>query len=368
MGRAIGVLAMEHIAVGLVEDHRLVGPVRVYPDDRSARSPLQSMPADQIAETICAQMKAVAQGRRIDAIGIGFPGVIRYGVVEESPNLPQVKGFKLESTLAGLLSGDAPVSHAQRRRCVRRRHRRDARAPRQPHPRLDAGQRRRASAATRQPTASGRAATWSSASTRRRSTAGAAASATSKASSGARGMRLRFLDLEPEEVFANASAGDQRCAGLRSAMASRARRGHRDEHPPGRAWPLLLVGSQRELRRPSTARSLPARDGDDEPAAGERVRARRGERRNRHHRCGRQRPASLGFHRVLATDVTDLTDKHECTDSMRRRASRLCYLRHLWPKKTRSRRILAPHIHERQPHSARSDAIGSTREARRAGQ
>jgi predicted NBD/HSP70 family sugar kinase len=28
---------------------------------------------------------------------------------------------------------------------------------------------------------------------------------------GYRAMRLRFLDLEPEEVFANAKAGDQRC-------------------------------------------------------------------------------------------------------------------------------------------------------------
>ena len=29
---------------------------------------------------------------------------------------------------------------------------------------------------------------------------------------GRRAMRLRFLDLEPEEVFANARAGDRRCA------------------------------------------------------------------------------------------------------------------------------------------------------------
>ena len=62
MGRAIGVLAMEHIAVGLVEDHRLVGPVRAYPDEGSASSPIQGMPADQIAETICAQVRELAQG------------------------------------------------------------------------------------------------------------------------------------------------------------------------------------------------------------------------------------------------------------------------------------------------------------------
>ena len=40
---------------------------------------------------------------------------------------------------------------------------------------------------------------------------------------GHRSMRLRFLDMEPEEVFANAARGDTRCADVRPAVAS----GHR---------------------------------------------------------------------------------------------------------------------------------------------
>ena len=32
MGHAVGVLAMEHIAAGLVEGDRIVGPIRTYPD------------------------------------------------------------------------------------------------------------------------------------------------------------------------------------------------------------------------------------------------------------------------------------------------------------------------------------------------
>jgi glucokinase len=210
MGRAIGVLAMEHIAVGLVEDHGLVGPVRLYPDDRSARSPLQSMPADQIAETICAQMKEVAREQRVAAIGIGFPGVIRNGIVEESPNLPQVKGFKLQSTLTALLSGSAPVLTLN-----------------------DADAFAAGVAATRghlhdlirvwtlgsgvgfgrYPSAEG---VWEGGHMvvsldPKENYCGCGGIGHLEGIVGHRGMRLRFLDLEPEEVFANAQAGDQRC-------------------------------------------------------------------------------------------------------------------------------------------------------------
>ncbi len=85
--------------------------MHVYPPDGSASNPLQSMPADQIAEMICAQMNEVAHGQPVDAIGVGFPGIIRNGVVEESPNLPQTKGFNLASTLSALAG--------QRRLCAR---------------------------------------------------------------------------------------------------------------------------------------------------------------------------------------------------------------------------------------------------------
>ena len=124
MGRAIGVLAMEHIAVALVEDHGLVGSLRVYPDDRSAKSPLQSLPADQIAETICAQIEEVARRaahrRRRHRIPRHHPQRRRRGVAEPAA------GERLQ---AGIHAGDAPArrrprTRAQRRRCVRRRGRR----------------------------------------------------------------------------------------------------------------------------------------------------------------------------------------------------------------------------------------------------
>src|SRR5262245_32581869 len=109
MSRAMGVLAMEHIAVGLVEDRALAGPVRVYPPVGSPSAGLHAMPPEQIAETIRTEILAVAGGLPIDAVGIGFPGIIRGGVVQDSPNLRQVKGFKLQTTLGSLLSPAVPV-------------------------------------------------------------------------------------------------------------------------------------------------------------------------------------------------------------------------------------------------------------------
>ncbi len=211
MGRVIGVLAMEHIAVGLVDDHRLVGPIRVYPEDASAVTPLQSMPADQIAETICAQILETARGQSIEAIGIGFPGIIRNGVVEESPNLPQTKGYKLDATLATLLGGVAPVLTLN-----------------------DADAFAAGIAATRghldtlirvwtlgsgvgfgrYPSADG---IWEGGHVvvsldPKEKYCGCGGIGHLEGIVGRRGMRQRFLDLEPEEVFANAAAGDRRCA------------------------------------------------------------------------------------------------------------------------------------------------------------
>ena len=211
MRRAIGVLAMEHIAVGLVENHRLVGPMHLYPADGSASSPLQSMPADQIAEMICAQMNEVAHGQPIDAIGVGFPGIIRNGVVEESPNLPQTKGFNLASTLSALLGKGASVRALN-----------------------DADAFAAGIAATRghlhdlirvwtlgsgvglgrYPSAEG---IWEGGHVvvsldPKEKYCGCGGIGHLEGIVGRRGMRQRFLDLEPEEVFANARAGDRRCA------------------------------------------------------------------------------------------------------------------------------------------------------------
>ncbi|HKP86646.1 MAG TPA: ROK family protein [Blastocatellia bacterium] len=103
MGLKIGALASQHIAVGVVEGNRIVGPVRVFPESGNTSDYLGEMPAEEIAERIRRQIDLAREGEQIDAVGIGFPGIIRNGVVEESPNLPQMKGQNLGAALRTLL-------------------------------------------------------------------------------------------------------------------------------------------------------------------------------------------------------------------------------------------------------------------------
>lgn len=112
MRRTIGVTTAEHVAVGIVENRSLVGELRIYPEGESSEA-LMGMPADAIAHTICREIAAAAAGKTIDAIGVGFPGIIRGGVIEESPNLRQLKGSEMQEVLSGFLRAEgiqAPVS------------------------------------------------------------------------------------------------------------------------------------------------------------------------------------------------------------------------------------------------------------------
>lgn len=98
----IGVLAAEHLAVGLVEDHQLTSPLRLYPNATDDEY-LVDLPTEDIARTIARQIEAVANGQSITAVGVGFPGLIRDGIVQEAPNLQQMKGQLLEAMLQTML-------------------------------------------------------------------------------------------------------------------------------------------------------------------------------------------------------------------------------------------------------------------------
>ena len=103
MSYAVGVLAMEHIAAGLVQGYRLTGPIRTWPRDAVRAGALQGVPADQISEAIRTLVDEVRDGAALDGIGVGFPGIVRAGIAEESPNLPQMKGYLLERSLSSAL-------------------------------------------------------------------------------------------------------------------------------------------------------------------------------------------------------------------------------------------------------------------------
>jgi glucokinase len=214
MSRTVGVLVMEHIAAGLVDDHKVVGPLKLFPETAQTLDPLQSMPSTDIAECIRGLVEKAAGGEKLEAVGIGFPGIIRNGVVEESPNLQQVKGFALQAVLSSALKGKAagvPVRVFN-----------------------DADAMAAGIAATqgklqqlirvwtlgngigfgRYPAREG---VWEGGHSvvtldPKENFCGCGGKGHLEGILGRRSMRMRFLDLEPEEIFENARAGDARCA------------------------------------------------------------------------------------------------------------------------------------------------------------
>lgn len=214
MALSIGVLAAEHIAVGLVRDNQLQGSVQIWPKN-AERQPdvLQSMPAEEIARSISDVIESLRGGEVPEAVGVGFPGIIRDGVVQESPNLSQIKGFDLRASLSAALAGcgikvsavifnDADVMAAG-----------IAATRGQLHRLVRVWTLGNGIGFGRYPWSTG---VWEGGHSvvsldPKERFCGCGGQGHLEGIMGHRAMRLRFLDLEPEEIFANAKAGDSRC-------------------------------------------------------------------------------------------------------------------------------------------------------------
>jgi len=213
MHKIVGVLVMEHIAVGLVESHQVLGALNIFPEKPQLLDPLQSMPAERIVDCIRRQIEKVADGEKIAAIGIGFPGIIRSGVVEDSPNFQQAKGFAFQAALSSALSGKLAGTQVRVFN--------------------DADVMAAGIAATqgklntlirvwtlgngigfgRFPSSEG---IWEGGHSvvtldTKEIFCGCGGRGHLEGILGRRSMRMRFMDLEPDEVFENARAGDARC-------------------------------------------------------------------------------------------------------------------------------------------------------------
>jgi predicted NBD/HSP70 family sugar kinase len=209
-----GVLAADRVVGGLVAEGNLVTGVQRFPSPTDSDSALLSMPAGDVAGVIAEQIRTLCaeRGTAVDsltAIGVGFPGIIKDGIIEESPNHQQMKGYHLQDSLRAAL-GDVPVTISNNA---------DA---------LAAG-----IAATyghltklirvwnlgrgigygRYPASPG---VWEGGHMvvtldPKENYCGCGGVGHLEGIMGTRAMRKRFLDLEPDEVFANAKAGDERC-------------------------------------------------------------------------------------------------------------------------------------------------------------
>ena len=214
MGKLAGVHVVQHIATGLVENNKVLGGVQPFPAKGPTHDALLSMPADGIALAIAEQVKAVAKGQKLEAVGIGFPGIIRNGIAEESPNLQQMKGFDLSKAVeAALLRDGMKVS-------VSLFNDADATAAGIAATRGVLHKLNRVWAIGngvgygRFPWSEG---VWEGGHSvvtldPKEKFCGCGGVGHLEGFLGYRAMRMRFLDMEPEEVFVNAKAGDTRCA------------------------------------------------------------------------------------------------------------------------------------------------------------
>ncbi len=213
MGYTIGVLATRQVAVGVVEDNALTGTIRVFPETDDNPDALRTMSGDEIAELIGQQVLLSAADRQIDCVGVGFPGVIRNGIVEESPNLQQIKGFAFAGALCGVLArgglkspvlvlNDADASAAgvaavrgQLEKLIRIWYLGDGVGFGR-YPQIEGVWEGGHMVVSLDP---------------KEHYCGCGGIGHLEGIVGHRSMRLRFLDMEPEEVFAAAREGDARC-------------------------------------------------------------------------------------------------------------------------------------------------------------
>ncbi len=98
--RSIGLVVSEHLAAGLVEGDRVVGEVRL----RLKNDELHSLPADDLVRLLAAEAASLAAGEPVESIGAAFPGIIRSGAIQDSPNLPQLKGLEVGIALRAALA------------------------------------------------------------------------------------------------------------------------------------------------------------------------------------------------------------------------------------------------------------------------
>jgi glucokinase len=213
MSRIVGIAMTDHVAVGVIEDNRLAGEVRRFPSGDDAFESIHGMPAEVITDHLGDLIQAALAGSPAEAVGVGMPGIVRSGVIEESPNLQQLKGLNIQVSLgAGLrqLGREVPVVVSNDADVV-------AAGIAATRDQLDRLIRvwtlGNGIGFGRYPAADG---IWEGGHTvvtldPKETYCGCGGVGHLEGIMGHRAMRLRFLDLEPEEVFDAARAGDARC-------------------------------------------------------------------------------------------------------------------------------------------------------------
>ena len=212
---SIGIVITDHIVAGMLEQQQLTGKILRYPEDPETPAELVAIPHSELVDILAdlAATLAAGAGTPIDAIGVAIPGIVRHGVIEDSPNLPQTKGLRLAEELGKKLADrgiQSPVHVVNDADAI-------AASIAATHGRFNKLTRvwtlGNGIGYGRWPYVEG---VWEGGHTTvtldpKEKFCGCGGVGHLEGIMGSRAMRLRFLDLEPEEIFANAKKGDQRC-------------------------------------------------------------------------------------------------------------------------------------------------------------
>ncbi|MFY9937633.1 MAG: ROK family protein [Silvibacterium sp.] len=221
MAKTVGVVMTEKVVAGLLEDHKVVGELKHFPEvsdeghDAEENGGLIELPADALAELLCELIATLAPaGSGVEAAGIAVPGIVRNGVIEDSPNLQQLKGANILGTVKNALAArglDYNMSVLNDADAV-------AAGVAATRGQLDRLVRvwtiGNGIGFGRFPYTDG---PWEGGHTvvtldPKEKYCACGGKGHLEGITGHRAMRLRFLDLEPDEVFAHARKGDRRCA------------------------------------------------------------------------------------------------------------------------------------------------------------
>ena len=213
MSRSIGIVTAEVMSSALVIDNQVHGPVRTFPGEDDFVEDLINFPAERLIEKITSLIEETKGVESVDCVGIGFPGLIRDNIVEESPNYRQMKGIRLGEVIKTALAAkgiDVPVTVSNDADIV-------AAGIAASRGQLDRLIRvwtlGNGIGFGHYPSGPG---VWEGGHTvvtldPKEKFCGCGGTGHLEGIMGYRAMRLRFLDMEPEEIFAGASEGDMRC-------------------------------------------------------------------------------------------------------------------------------------------------------------
>lgn len=213
MSRAIGVVISSRIFAGVVDQHKLTSPLAAFPEDPGERSALVEKPAEVLCDRICDLIVSLDGGAKELVVGVALPGIIRKGLIEDSPNLGQLKGASMGAMLMERLT----EKNLQARVTIVNDADAMAAGLAARNDQLDQVVRvwtlGNGIGFGRYPHRPG---IWEGGHTvvtldPKETYCGCGGRGHLEGIMGHRAMRLRFLDMEPEEVFAAAKTGNRRC-------------------------------------------------------------------------------------------------------------------------------------------------------------